>query len=117
MPDNGDAPYNKGRTLTHEAGHWLGLYHTFEGGCQGSGDYVDDTPPEKDAAYGCPTKRSTCPGGLTDPTSAFLPSVSCLQVLMCLCSFSELHGLRRRRVHDWVHRGSGYQDSRPDPDL
>lgn len=60
MPDNGVAPYNKGRTLTHEAGHWLGLYHTFEGGCQGSGDSVDDTPPEKEAPTMAFTASDLC---------------------------------------------------------
>ncbi len=44
---------DKGRTLTHEIGHWLGLYHPFQGGCFGFGDGVEDTPPVAEPSYGC----------------------------------------------------------------
>ena len=80
------APYDNGRTTTHEVGHWLGMYHTFDGGCAGTtsadclskGDKVCDTPPTADSHLNCPGETNSCnetPVDLNDMTMNFMEYV------------------------------------------
>jgi len=104
LPGGSMRNFDMGRTLTHEVGHWLGLFHTFEGGCSdGVGDNIADTPPQASGTSGCPKGRDSCPGDGPDLINNFMD----YSFDSCMDSFTPLQIVRMHEAARAFRRLSG----------
>ncbi|EME81334.1 uncharacterized protein MYCFIDRAFT_38651 [Pseudocercospora fijiensis CIRAD86] len=113
LPGGSAAPYNLGKTASHEAGHWFGLYHVFQTtlpvsipqvpcAAVGAGDYVSDTPAQITPTSGCPASKDSCPR---------LPGLDSIHNYMdysddiCLNQFTPGQGSRARAIFQALRAG------------
>jgi hypothetical protein len=124
LPGGSIKKYNEGRTLIHELGHYLGLLHTFQDGCSGKGDQIQDTATESRPFFGCPefgkaeSHYQTCnkdpetaPGQhKMDPVHNYMDYSDD----RCMCGFTKGQKSRIRRISA---QGEAYIPKGPPPPL
>jgi hypothetical protein len=96
VPGGNIPSYNLGKTASHETGHWLGLYHTFQGGCSSTNDQVADTPAQRTSTSGCPAGKDTCPAAGVDPIHNYMD----YSVDSCYNQFTQ--GQKTRMKNQWA---------------
>ncbi len=94
LPGGSQNNFNEGDTATHEVGHWLGLFHTFEGGCFGFGDEVADTQAHADPDFGCPSTGPSCNPPASSPVRNFMNYVND----PCMDEFTAGQGARMNTI-------------------
>lgn len=113
-PDDRPNPYDVGRTLVHETGHYFGLLHTWgdETGCSND-DGINDTPPQGDYTSGCVS------GEKYDACSATSPGVMYQNFMdytddACMVMFTEEQKIRMETTFS-LYRASLLTSNGADP--
>ena len=107
-------PYDQGRTVTHEVGHYLGLEHTFNPqnqcgsavapACYSDGDLICDTPVQQSPNFGCPIGEQSCSS--LDPIANYMNYTADL----CMQEFT-LEQARRSRCTLQYYRPNLYTEA------